>query len=314
MKPKQSVVFFGTGPVAAQSLALLSKNFVIEAVITKPKPRHHRGTFPVIDIALERSLPIQYVTDKQSVSILMKQHHFKSTVGVLIDFGIIVTSDVINAFEKGIVNSHFSLLPEWRGADPITFSILSGQEKTGVSLMLLVQKMDEGPLLDQSIVTIANNDTASSLTRKLITASDTLLQKTLPSYIQGEVIAEDQIVATLLDQKTPTYSSKIAKSDGVIDWSKPAVRIEREVRAYLGWPQSKTILGSIDVIVTKAHAVLSQPPESQPGDITAVGEMGVLMIATSNGSLCIERLKPVGKKEMDASSFLSGYKDRLNIS
>jgi methionyl-tRNA formyltransferase len=312
MKPKQSVVFFGTGPVAAQSLELLSKNFIIEAVITKPKPSHHRGTFPVVDIALQRSLPLQYVTDKQSVSQLMKQHHFKSKVGVLIDFGIIVGPDVISSFEKGIVNSHFSLLPEWRGADPITFSILSGQEKTGVSLMLLVQKMDEGPLLDQSIVTIANNDTASSLTRKLITASDMLLQKTLASYTQGDVLPEDQTVATLLDQKTPTYSSKIAKSDGVIDWSKPASRIEREIRAYLGWPQSKTTLGSVDCIITKAHVEKDTSSKRYtPGTFFKSDNCQTLAVGTSQGILVIEEIKPLGKKSMSIQSFLAGYGSRL---
>ncbi len=165
-KTKPSVVFFGTGPVAARSLELLLENFAIEAIVTKPRPAHHRGSVPVLTVAENHSLPTVLVSSKHEASDAVQKANFKSNVGVLIDFGIIVSRDVIDAFPRGIINSHFSLLPEWRGADPITFSLLSGQKKTGVSLMHLVEAMDEGPLLGIGIQEDIDTLTNEELTAK----------------------------------------------------------------------------------------------------------------------------------------------------
>jgi methionyl-tRNA formyltransferase len=303
---KISVVFFGTGPVAAKSLELLAKNFRIEAVITKPKPAHHRGDFPVLDVANQLSLPIHEVTDKQSLSNLLKDSPFVSKIGVLIDFGIIVDQDVIDYFEKGIVNSHFSLLPEWRGADPITFSILSGQEETGVSLMLLVKKMDEGPLLSQSPVTISSNETVDSLTEKLITKSDSALSAVVPLYMKNQTTSAKQEEVTMAASKEPTYSRKLTKSDGIIDWNKSAKQIEREVRAFQGWPKSRTILKDIDVVITKAHVVNES---GKPGEYYV--EKNTLVIFAEEKALSINALKPSGRQNMDIAGFLAGYKNKL---
>ena len=143
----QKLVFFGSGPVAASALRLLVKGFDIEAIITKPRPAHHRGEVPILAAAQELSLPIFTAANKQELDELFSTNPVSSRLAVLIDFGIIVSQKIIDYFPLGIINSHFSLLPQWRGADPITFAILSGQARTGVSLMLLVEAMDEGPLL-----------------------------------------------------------------------------------------------------------------------------------------------------------------------
>src|SRR5579872_6817577 len=149
-KTSETVVFFGSGPVAAESLRLLAKNFPIEAVISKPRAEQHKGEVPVLAAAEKLQLPVHTATDRQQLNKLFAKARFKSRVAVLVDFGIIVSQQVIDSFPLGIVNSHFSLLPKWRGADPITFAVLSGDKETGVSLMLLVEKMDEGPLLAQA--------------------------------------------------------------------------------------------------------------------------------------------------------------------
>src|SRR5579875_3987803 len=135
MNNSESIVYFGAGPVAAKALRLLAQSFPIEAVITKPKPEHHKELPPVLAACHELGLHnVHTVANKAELSELFANHHFGSRAGVVIDFGIIIAQDVINAFELGIINSHFSLLPRWRGADPITFAILSGDEETGVSL------------------------------------------------------------------------------------------------------------------------------------------------------------------------------------
>lgn len=292
------IIFFGSGPVAAKSLELLAQNFDIEAVVTKPKPEHHRGDFPVIDVATKFGLPLHTVGNKTELSELILKKPFSSKIGVLIDFGIIVSQDVIDYFPLGIVNSHFSLLPELRGADPITFSILNGQKETGVSLMLLVEAMDEGPLLAQVPYEMPSDITTPGLTDALIELSDHAMKEILPLYIQGKV-------EPMAQQGTATYSRKLTKQDGAIDWNKPAEQIEREVRAYIDWPKSTTKIAGKEVIVTKAHVMPVSPYDPVPGHVTIAN--GMLSVACAKDALAIDQLKPAGKKEMTAADFIRGY-------
>ncbi len=302
---KIRVVFFGSGPVAAKSLKLLLANFDIEYVVTKKTAPHHKGIVPVMDIVEQQGLPLLAVENKSDLDKKIISIKFDSKVAILVDFGIIVSQKVIDSFKFGIVNSHFSLLPQWRGADPITFAILSGQQQTGVSLMLLVESMDEGPLLAQSRFTLSNNITAPELTERLIKVSNKLLVKHIGDYLTGKLKPYPQPAT-----KTASYSRKLTKSDGILDFTKTAVRLEREIRAYTDWPKSHTIIAGIDVIVTKAHSVPSSFSNT-PGEIYVMQDIGALMIQCSSGYLCVEMIKPLGKKEMSVKSFLAGYGQRL---
>jgi methionyl-tRNA formyltransferase len=301
---EESVVFFGTGPVAAASLELLTQRFNIEAVVTKPRPPHHHGSVPVLEVAEQLDLPIIEVASKKEVTQKVSDAKFKSQLAVLIDFGIIVEQKAIDAFPLGIVNSHFSLLPQWRGADPITFSVLSGQAKTGVSLMLLVEAMDEGPLLAIGECELTQDITTHELTNDLIELSYALLLDTLPKYVAGEIKSapQEKIAGLVGYSATPSYSRKLTKEDSILDWKKPAQQLEREVRAYIDWPKSRCILGNHAVIVTRAHA---EAGSGKPGEVwqkdRAIG------VYCAEGILMIDALKPAGKQEMSASAFLNGY-------
>lgn len=295
----EPVVFFGSGPVAAKSLELLLANFDVEAIITKPRAENYRGSVPVIELAEQQKIPCFTVTNKKTLDELIMKRPFTSRLAILIDFGIIVSQEVIDAFGLGIVNSHFSLLPEWRGADPITFSILSGQARTGVSLMLLTAGMDEGPLLAQADYDLEPNETTPSLTDALVELSDAALSTVIPGYVHGELIAQPQLIATIADTRTPTYSRKLTKADGQLDLHKPAAQLECEIRAYIEWPKSHTKLADMDVIVTAAHVGRDED------------EDGALQLQCKDSLLTIDRLKPVGKKEMSAAEFVRGYGTRL---
>jgi methionyl-tRNA formyltransferase len=306
---KPSVVFFGTGPVAAKSLELLLDHCEVEAVITKPKPPHHRGAFPVADIANNNNLKTYEVTDKKSLSALVGSAKFESHIGVLIDFGIIVSQDVIDNFEKGIINSHFSLLPEWRGADPITFSILSGQRKTGVSLMLLVESMDEGPLLAVGVKELDGTETVTDLTNELIHLSDALLKKELPRYLSGESQGVEQSKMSEMIPNypsKPSYSRKIAKQDGILDFSKTAEVLEREIRAFADWPKSRMNLNGIEIVVESAHITKRS---GTPGDYEF--SKNELVVFCEQDALSIDSVKPAGKSSMPISAFLAGYRKKL---
>jgi methionyl-tRNA formyltransferase len=300
----EPIVFFGTGPVAAASLKLLAQTFEVEAVITKPRPAHHRGSVPVLETAQALGLPIVEVVNKKTTSEAVATAGFKSRLAVLIDFGIIVSQDVIDRFEFGIVNSHFSLLPQWRGADPITFSILSGQSKTGVSLMLLVEAMDEGPLLAIGEYDLPRDITTPKLTDDLVGLSYALLKDTLPKYLSGEVKSapQEKVAAAVGYSSEPSYSRKLTKEDSILDWHKPAAQLEREIRAYLEWPKSRTMLGGHAVIITQAHAA---DGEGTPGELWLQDKH--LGIYCAKGILMIDALKPAGKGEMSVSAFLNGY-------
>lgn len=317
-QPPEPIVFFGSGPVAAESLRRLAADFKIEAVVTKPRAAHHTGEVPVLALAEELQLPVFTATDRQSLDELFAAAHFISRLGILVDFGIIVSQAVIDYFPLGIINSHFSLLPQWRGADPITFAILSGQEETGVSLMLLVEKMDEGPLLAWAPHELSGRETTPELTAELIELSNALLKEIVPEYIASHLKPQPQDSSI-----KPTYSRKLSKADGLLDWHKPAVQLEREIRAFAGWPQSRTTIAGKEVIITQAHVGFGskqaysaevtsatkaeQAASSQPGSVFVTPKKE-LAVQTSKDLFIIDRLKPAGKREMSAKEFLAGYK------
>lgn len=303
-KMSETVVFFGSGPVAAKSLELLSKHCDIEAVVTKPKPVHHRGDFPVITTAKLLGLPVHTASNKAELSDIFSKRPFKSRLGILIDFGILVGQDIIDYFPLGIVNSHFSVLPEWRGADPITFAILSGQNVTGVSLMILVEAMDEGPLITYGEQPLSGDETTPELTEQLILLSDNLLQEHLQVYINTRKTSPQSITG-----RKVSYSRKLTKKDGIIDWNKPAEVIEREIRAFIEWPKSRTTLAGKEVIITKADVT---DYSGKPGQVLVQDKQ--LIAHCGRGSLIIRRLKPAGKNEMTGEAFLAGYSDLLQKS
>lgn len=292
---KPQTVFFGSGPVALQNALAIQNAFSFEAIITKPTTEAAmRHAFP--------GTPVFSVSKKAELDELLRDRSFTSSFGILIDFGIIVSQEVIDAFPKGIINSHFSLLPEWRGADPITFSILSGQRETGVSLMLLSAGMDEGLLLAQAPYAINDDDTTTTLTSNLIEISAALLTNIVPEYLAANIAPHRQEHSAFASEHKISYSRKLTKEDGQIDWHKPATDLEREVRAFIEWPHSYTTLGGKEVIIMHATVVAE---EGAPGKIEF--HKNQLIVYCGSDALEIQRLKPAGKKEMSAAAFIAGY-------
>ncbi|HEY9713519.1 MAG TPA: methionyl-tRNA formyltransferase [Chroococcales cyanobacterium] len=301
-KKSAAIVFFGSGPVAAASLRLLHHNFAIEAVVTKPRPAHHHGPVPVLETAAALGLPLRTAATRAALDALMAERPFQSQLAVLIDFGVIVSQRVIDYFSKGIINSHFSLLPEWRGADPITFAILSGQHQTGVSLMLLVAAMDEGPLLAQMPYPLSPTVTTPELTDGLVKLSYELLVHTVPAYLAGTVRPRPQDPTI-----TPTYSRRLTKDDGIVDWTKPAVQLEREVRAFVDWPKSTARLAGKEVVIVEGR--VDTQHHGKPGTVCVEGKQ--LFICCEQDALELLKLKPAGKPSMSAAAFLAGYRQSL---
>ncbi|HVI69677.1 MAG TPA: methionyl-tRNA formyltransferase [Magnetospirillaceae bacterium] len=291
MPASPKIVFFGSGPVATATLEGLLPHIDVEAIITKPRAAGHRGSVPVLELAESRGIPVFTPKNKQELTELFETTSFTSNVGLVVDYGIIISRAVIDSFSKGIINSHFSLLPHWRGADPITFSILGGQPHTaGVSLMLINEKLDEGELLAQEPFILPPEITTPELTDALVVRSNILLIDTLPKYLAGSVKPYAQPATA------PSYSRKLIKEDGVLDSKKPADRLALEVRAFAGWPKSKLTLFGHTIIVKKARVA------SNKSD-------GALIIACGNHTFLeiLELTAPSGKT-MTGADFLRGYK------
>lgn len=286
----KTILFFGSGPVAAASLESLARSFSIETVITKAVPPHHKDSAPVEELAKKLGLPTLFASTKKELDTVFSKQSFSSPVGVVVDYGVIISQFVIDQFPLGIVNSHFSLLPQWRGADPITFSLLSGQEKTGVSLMVIEPTLDTGKLITQKILqTPLSQETTPTLTDKLVALSNQLLDEYLPRYIDGEITPKNQPHPDRV-----TYSRKLTKADSVLDFKKPAPELEREIRAFAGWPKSRTELFGRPVIVTKAH-------------ISPSAETKLDILCGDGQYLSIDELIGPSGRKMDAKSFLNGY-------
>jgi methionyl-tRNA formyltransferase len=303
---RPSVVFFGSGPVAAKSLELLSEYCDIEAVITKPQPPHHKEPFPVLQVAEKLGTQIFTPFGKTELSELFQTSPVASKLGIVIDYGFIINQDVIDYFPLGIINSHFSILPEWRGADPITFAILSGQKITGVSLMVITAGMDEGPLIAFDELQLDGTETTPELTEKLIGLSDALLQRELLKYV-----AEQKTVPQDVTGREVSYSRKLTKDDGLLDLSKSAEQLEREVRAFIEWPKSRIMLVNTQIIITKSHVTHEKHKQNGIIWLDNPEKPHKFGLQTSNGILVIDKLKLAGKPEMTAEAFLAGYRHLL---
>lgn len=285
----KTIIFFGSGPVAAESLNFLAEHFSIESVITKARPNHHMHHAPVEDVAKKLNIPIKYANSKKEVDDIFLKKPFNSRLGIVVDYGVIISKEVIDYFNLGIINSHFSLLPQWRGADPITFSILSGQEKTGVSLMVIDEKLDTGKLITQKEIDIDTEETSISLTKKLINLSNNLLIEYIPRYFEGNVILFNQP-----NQEEATYSHKISKEDGLIKPTKSAQQIEREIRAFSGWPGSRILFNKKYIIIKKAH--IDDSPTTK-----------LDIFCSDKKYLIIDDVIAPSGKRMSATAFLNGY-------
>ena len=213
---------------------------------------------------------------------------FGAEAGVLVAYGKIVPQRIIDLFPFGIINIHPSALPLHRGPIPLESVILDGSTQTAVSLMALAAAMDAGPVYAQQAVELTGHETKQELADRLSNVGQNMMERHLASILDGSLQPMPQTDADA------TYDNLIQKADGVIDWNKPAIQLEREVRAYAGWPKSRTTLGGIEIAVTKAH-------------VAGEGDDGLSM-QTSEGTLIIDELIPAGKKAMSGCDFLRGYK------
>ncbi|RYX78487.1 methionyl-tRNA formyltransferase [bacterium] len=308
MRPVRPIVFFGTEDFSLATLeALVHDGYTVAAVVTKPDSKQGRGqklTSPLVKVFAER-LNIPVWQPIKLTDITEKIRTLKSPVGVLVSYGKIIPQSIIDLFSPGIINIHPSLLPKYRGPSPVESAILHADSVTGVSIMQLSASMDAGPVYIQRSLDLKGNEEINPLYDKLSKIGIELLLARLPVILSGE------LQPTIQNNAAATYCQLIRKSDGVIDWAQSAQIIECKVRAYRTWPKTRTTVGSHEVIIAAAH-VANESATDAPGTIAVCDEVaGALSINTGEGTLAIDIIQPIGKKEMPVKAFLAGYKSRI---
>lgn len=302
-----SIVFLGTPEFAVPSLrALLNSGEDIRLVVTQTDKRKGRGHIlsppPVKIAALKAGLEVvQPVTLKDNVFI-DRLTSIRPEFIAVVAYGRILTKTILEIPEQGCINVHASLLPRYRGAAPIQWAIINGEKKTGVTTMVVTEKLDTGPILLQEEEDIRDDDTAESLGRRLSELGASLLIKTLKGMRDGPVKPVEQAGET-------NYVPTIKKRDGLIDWTKSAPEISNLVRGMWPWPSAYCHINDESVRILKARPV---DGDNVPGVIARISN-NELIIGTGHGLLSVLELQPSGKKPMPVSAFLQGRKLREGI-
>lgn len=291
MKKSKKLVFFGTEHFSVPGLQkLIDGGWPVAAVVTKPDFRAGRGqklTEPAVKLLAKRhGLAVWQPDSLPQISHRLAE--LRPDLGVLVAYGKIIPQAVIELFPKGIVNVHPSLLPQYRGPSPIETAILNGDRQTGLSIMALTAGLDEGPLYAQKKIKVPADTDGPAFSRYLAAAGADLLIDTLPGVLNGSIEPKAQ------DNSMATYTKLLKKEDGHINWHRPAIQLERQVRAFLAWPRSRAKVFGHEIIITKARVAKNQTD-------------GALVMKANPGYLEILQLIAPSGKQMSGGDFKRGY-------
>ena len=278
--------------------------FDVVRIVTQPDRPKGRGQklapTPVKAYGLGRAVAVAAMTKQNYTDVVAEIRALEPDFVVVASFGIILKRDLLELPRHGCVNLHASLLPKYRGVSPIQAAILAGDTETGCTTMLMDEGIDTGAVLLAESVPIGATDTAGTLERKLSALGAPLVIKTLKGLLDGSVRPVAQ------DESGASYTRKIRKEHGAIDWSKGAVEIERRVRAMLPWPSAQTGFAGKRLIVLEA--AVAHGAGGAPGTVLSTSP---LIVATGDGGVEIRRIKVEGKREMEARAFLAGYRVKV---
>jgi methionyl-tRNA formyltransferase len=303
------LVFMGSPQFAVPPLErLLASKYQVAAVYTQPDRPAGRGrglvSSPVKQAAQARGLTVVQPASLKAAGVVEQLKGFEPDAIVVAAFGQILPEPVLALPRLGCLNIHPSLLPRFRGASPVASTILAGDDFSGVSIMVMDEGLDTGPVLARAQIPILDRDTTGSLTEKLSRLGAQLLGEVLAGWSRGERTPRPQ------DESKVTYCSPIAKEEGEIDWRRPAIDIWRRVRAFNPWPGCYTrwwgkTLKIIEVVP------LGGERTAGVGRVVALDSEAGFGVGTGDGILAIARVQMEGKKAMSADEFLRGQRGLL---
>jgi len=299
------IVFMGTPEFAVPALEALADAHQVVGVVTQPDRPAGRGRrltpSPVKQVALERGLSLSQPHSLRTPEAVAQLSAWKPDVFVVAAFGQILPQDVLGLPPHGCLNVHGSLLPHWRGAAPVAAAILAGDEVTGVTIMQMDAGLDTGPVLAQREETILPDDTQATLEERLAYLGAELLVETLSAYLAGNLLPRPQ------PEEGATYAGQLRKEDGLLDWSRPAVELDRQVRAFTPWPGAFTTWRGQRLKVLRVVPLPEWHGDAPPGTVIVLAD-GVV-VATGEGALRLEEVQLAGKRPMDIAPFLRGQRD-----
>lgn len=312
------IIYMGTPQFAVPALealieksapgALLPEGLEIVTVITRPDKPAGRGRevvfSPVKQSALAHNIPVWQPGSFKKAENSDKLAEYAADLYIVAAFGQILPQKVLDQPRSGTLNIHASLLPRYRGADPIAETIVQGEREAGVSIMLLDAGIDTGPVLLSKSMPLTGEETTGTLTEHLSQLGAQALLETLPLWIANKIEPQPQ------DNDRATHTHMLKKEDGEITWSLPAAALARKVRAYQPWPTAFTHWRGKVLKITAAHPLgVELDAEIQPGTVSVQEEAGhkVIAIATGSGLLLVTHLQLEGKKALTSEEFLRGY-------
>ncbi len=286
---------------------LIKKKVPIHTVITQPdRPvgRNQTQQMPEVkETALENKIPFKQFEKIGSEELDFFENE-KPDIIIVAAYGLILPKRLVKMPKFGIINVHASLLPKLRGASPIQTALLTGEEETGVTIMLIEEKMDTGNILSQKAVTIDPDNKYPRLEKKMISTSNELLLPTLKNWINKKIKPRKQ------NDSVATYSKVINKKSGLTDWGNTAQEIYNQFRAFYVWPKIYTHWNGKRLTLNDISKEDPSGINLKPGKVNET-EKGIA-VGTNDGLIILNKVQLEGKKEMPIDDFVNGHPDFLD--
>jgi methionyl-tRNA formyltransferase len=311
MKKNLKIIFFGTSDRSIPILKSLKKNFNLCLCMTKADTivgRDQRKRETAVKKWSKRNniklTEIKTLKDKDLEKIVKQIERVKPDLGVVTDFSFIIPSEIINLFGTKLINIHFSLLPRYRGASPVQFSILNGDEMTGITFYIVDERLDSGDIISQIGYKMCGKETSGELYDTLFKVAADKLPDILEKYSQSQItpLPQNKDLATYTFSKTRPRSTFIYKEDAQINWNYKPVEIERMIRAYNPWPIAWSYLKDLE----KARYLVDNKISMKK---TVNKDLKVKIYGSEivDGKLSIRELQIEGKNKMGWDDFKNGY-------
>lgn len=305
---KLRTIFMGTPDFAVPCLHVLQEKTDILAVITQPdRPKgrgHNLQASPVKQAALEYGLPVLQPEKIKTEEFTAKLEEMQPDLIVVVAFGQILSQRILDIPRLGCVNVHASLLPSYRGAAPIHWSIINGEKETGVTTMLMDAGLDTGDMLLKDKVAITPEMTTEELHDKLMDMGGRLLSDTIDGLAAGTIVPEKQ------DDSLSNYAGMLNKETGHIDWTKTATEIHNLIRGLNSWPVAWAMLDGKNYKFWRTRVIDGSGSQNEsgrrPGTVVELGKNS-FAVATGKGVLEVLELQPPSKKRMSAGDFVRGH-------
>lgn len=288
---------------------IIKDGYDVIGVVTQPdRPvgRKRIITPPPIKVEAEKhGIPIFQPEKLRSENAIQEILNLNPDLIITAAYGQILPKELLDAPKHGCINVHASLLPELRGGAPIHYAIIEGKRQTGITIMYMVEKLDAGDILTQTVVPIDEKDTVGTLHDKLSIAGAKLLSNTLPRLIEGEITPIKQ------NDEDATFASNIKRDQEKIDWNNRGEDIYNQIRGLNPWPVAHTTLDGRTLKVWWGEKIVDKSTKDKPGTIISIEKDGFIVSTGDDTAIKITELQPAGKKRMFAEQFLQGNHDLL---